>query len=96
MDPGDRTRRKVIPAGTPFTDLLVPIFRSGKLVYEIPPLEASRTLAGGQIQRLHPGIRRFLNPHQYPVGLEPRLHDLRTRLILEARDKLGGEGEAVL
>jgi len=26
-----------------------------------------------------------VNPHQYPVGLEKRLFDLRTRLVLEAR-----------
>jgi hypothetical protein len=26
-----------------------------------------------------------VNPHQYPVGLERNLFDVRTRLILEAR-----------
>jgi len=26
-----------------------------------------------------------VNPHQYPVGLERRLHDLRTDLVMSAR-----------
>jgi nicotinate phosphoribosyltransferase len=34
---------------------------------------------------LHPGIKRFANPHQYPVGLEASLHDVKTRLVLAAR-----------
>ncbi|HYH44968.1 MAG TPA: nicotinate phosphoribosyltransferase, partial [Thermoanaerobaculia bacterium] len=39
VDPGDLTRRKEIPAGTEHTDLLVPVFRQGKRVYEPPPLK---------------------------------------------------------
>jgi nicotinate phosphoribosyltransferase len=38
-----------------------------------------------QLSKVHPGIKRFVNPHQYPVGLERRLHELRTELILRAR-----------
>ena len=34
---------------------------------------------------LHPGIKRFDNPHQYPAGLESGLHELKTRLILAAK-----------
>jgi hypothetical protein len=30
-------------------------------------------------------VRRFVNPHRYPVGLEARLHALKQRLMLEAR-----------
>ncbi len=26
-----------------------------------------------------------MNPHQYPVGLERKLHDLKTALVLQAR-----------
>ncbi len=37
---------------------------------------------------LHGGIKRFLNPHQYPVGLELSLYDLKTELIFAAREKL--------
>ena len=85
VDPTDPTRRKVIPAGTPYEDLLVPIFRAGRCIYECPPLADVRTRTQQQLAALHAGIKRFLNPHQYPAGLEKGLHDLKTQLILEAR-----------
>jgi nicotinate phosphoribosyltransferase len=85
VDPGDLTRRKEIAANTAFEDLLVPVFRQGKRVYDPPPLEAVRRRVAEQLERFHPAIKRFVNPHQYPVGLEQGLFDLKTRLILEAR-----------
>jgi nicotinate phosphoribosyltransferase len=85
VDPLDPTRRREIPAGTPGEDLLVPIFRGGRRVYDPPPLAASRARAAEQLAGFHAGVKRFVNPHQFPVGLERRLYDLRTRLVLEAR-----------
>ena len=85
VDPLDPTRRKRIPAGTPFEDLLVPVLRGGRAIYDAPSLAASQRRARAQLQSLHPGIRRFVNPHQYPVGLSLPLHELKTRLVLEAR-----------
>jgi len=85
VDPLDPTRRKHIPAGTPYEDLLLPVVRAGRVVYEAPPLAAVQARAREQVGRLHPGIRRFVNPHQYPVGLALELHELKTRLVLEAR-----------
>jgi nicotinate phosphoribosyltransferase len=85
VDPLDPTRRKRIPAGTPFEDLLVPVMRAGRAIYDTPSLALSQRRARAQVQSLHPGIRRFVNPHQYPVGLSLPLHELKTRLVLEAR-----------
>ena len=85
IDPSDSTRHKQIAAGTAHVDLLVPVFRGGKLVYDVPPLDAARQRAREQLSRFHAGIRRLVNPHQYPVGLEQQLHKLKTKLILEAR-----------
>jgi nicotinate phosphoribosyltransferase len=85
VDPLDPTRRKRVPEGTPFEDLLVPVVRAGRPVYAPPPLEATRARARDEVARLHPGITRFVNPHQYPVGLSLELHELKTRLVLEAR-----------
>jgi nicotinate phosphoribosyltransferase len=34
---------------------------------------------------LDASIRRYLNPHVYPVGLEQALHEFRTQLMLEKR-----------
>lgn len=85
VDPTDATRRKHFPADTKHEDLLVPILRRGKLVYDLPSLDAVRARAQRQLAMLHPGIKRFDNPHQYPVGLELTLHEFKTKLILRAK-----------
>ncbi len=85
VDPVDPLRRREIPAGTKGEDLLVPIFRRGKRVYAPPPLAEVRARTGAQLARFHGGVKRFMNPHQFPVGLERRLHELRAQLVLEAR-----------
>jgi len=89
VDPTDLTRRKRVPPGTPHEDLLVPVFRRGELVYTPPSAAEARDRCRRQLEHLHPGIKRLLNPHRYPAGLEMRLHDLRTRLILETRENAG-------
>jgi nicotinate phosphoribosyltransferase len=48
-------------------------------------LEESRELARQEVTSLDTSIRRFLNPHVYPVGLEQGLHEFRTQLMLEKR-----------
>jgi nicotinate phosphoribosyltransferase len=85
VDPADPTRRKRIPPDTQFTDLLVPVLRTGKQVYDVPSLEDARSRARDQLSHLHPGIKRFVNPHQYPAGLERGLHELKMKLVLQAR-----------
>jgi nicotinate phosphoribosyltransferase len=85
VDPLDPTRRRAIPTATPYEDLLVPIFREGRRVYEVPSMEATRLRAAEQLAALAPGVRRFVNPHRYPVGLEAGLCDRRTEHILRLR-----------
>ncbi|GAA4399918.1 nicotinate phosphoribosyltransferase [Nibrella viscosa] len=88
IDPLDFTRRRKFDAGQPYEDLLVPIFRQGKLVYQQPDIHQVRARVQQQLAGLHPGVKRFVNPHTYPVGLERQLHELKTALIL----KLRGQG----
>jgi len=85
IDPLDMTRRKTIPKETRFSDLLVPIFRKGNCVYKSPALEEIRDFAKKNLAPFHFGIKRMLNPHRYPVGLEKSLFDLKTELILKLR-----------
>ena len=85
VDPLDPTRRKHLASGTPFEDLLVPVFKRGQQVYQSPPLTEIRQRTQNQLAMFHSGVKRFVNPHQYPVGLELGLHDLKTELILRAR-----------
>jgi nicotinate phosphoribosyltransferase len=94
VDPLDMTRRRAIAAGTPWEDLLVPVLRGGRSVYTPPPLAEVRRRAAEQLGRFHEGIKRFVYPHQYPAGLEAGLHELRTRMILEARRAADGDAAA--
>lgn len=85
VDPMDITHQRKIAASIHHRELLQPIFSAGKLVYETPALQTSRQTALTELNQFHQSIRRFLNPHKYPVGLEKRLYDLRTSLILKAK-----------
>jgi nicotinate phosphoribosyltransferase len=85
VDPLDPLRRRELPAGTPGEELLVPIFRADQRVYDPPPLADARARTGAQLAAFHAGVKRFMNPHQFPVGLERRLHDHRADLVLAAR-----------
>jgi nicotinate phosphoribosyltransferase len=85
VDVNDSTRRKQMPAAAAASDLLVPLLRAGQPAADAEPLEAIRQRVARGLERLHPTIRRFLNPHEYPVGLDVGLHELRQRMILDAR-----------
>jgi nicotinate phosphoribosyltransferase len=63
----------------------VPVFRGGRRVYDPPPLAEVRARTGAQLARFHAGVKRFMNPHEFPVGLERRLHETRADLVLAAR-----------
>ena len=85
VDPSDMTRRKQMPIDADAEDLLVPIFSHGERIYSLPSLPTLQERAASQLAGFHEGVKRLINPHAYPVGLEPGLFDLRNRLILEAR-----------
>jgi nicotinate phosphoribosyltransferase len=67
--------------------LLVDIWIEGKLVYELPSIEAMRERRKADVGRLDPGVRRLVNPHIYHVSLTQRLWDLKQELIRSAMDK---------
>ncbi len=85
VDPADSTRRLPIRPDTSFRELLEPVFRRGRRVLDLPTLAESRATAQREVQSLDPSVRRFLNPHSFPVGLEMGLYEFRTKLILEKR-----------
>jgi nicotinate phosphoribosyltransferase len=61
--------------------LLVEVLREGKLVDELPSLEAIRQRREADMNRLDPGVRRLTNPHIYHVSLTQGLWDLKHNLI---------------
>lgn len=87
IDPLDPTKQKVLKKGLASTDLLVPVFRDGKCVYDLPSIHEIRKKTQEELQRFPAGIKRFLNPHQYVVGMEKSLYDLKINLIKQIRSK---------
>ncbi len=85
VDEADPTCRKSFACDAASEDLLVPVMREGRVVYDPPALEDVRARSLAQVAAFGPPVTRFLNPHKYAVGLEKGLYDLRTRLILAAR-----------
>jgi nicotinate phosphoribosyltransferase len=63
-------------------------------VLDDEPISVLRDRARRELAKVHPGTRRFLNPHEYPVGLDPALHELRSRMIDEARQRTLAMSEA--
>ena len=86
VDPADAIRQKKVPAAVQSEDLLVPVMREGNLLGAAPRLEETRARAKRELSRLHPGLKRFTNPHLYPVGLEERLAATRTDMLLRAKE----------
>jgi len=87
VDPIDPTRCKNIASDLESHDLLVPIFRNGIQVYEEPLLNSIRENTRNELQGFHQGIKRFVNPHQYVVGMEKTLYDNKINLIKSVRKK---------
>lgn len=86
VDPMNPERQLVLPVDVEGEDLLVSIFKRGQLVYEPPTIHASREHARAQLALCHAGIRRFKNPHQYPVGLDHQLYFKKKQLIAQHRN----------
>jgi len=96
VDLGDGTRQSAIRKHWKGRDLLRSVVRLGQVTVEAEPLPKIRDRAQRELSRLHPSIRRFLHPHEYPVGLDIGLHELRTELIQAWRDsRLGPSNEGV-
>jgi nicotinate phosphoribosyltransferase len=85
VDPADPLRMRSIESDWSPQELVLPAMRAGVRVSPPPSLDEVRARARDQIGSLHPAIRRLLNPHLYPVGLEMRLHERRTALVVERR-----------
>lgn len=85
IDVWDSTKDFVIGANTPYEDLLQPIFREGKCVYALPPLPSIQLRTKQQLKSFSVNIQRFLNPHQYEVGMEKHIYEEKLQLIKNLR-----------
>lgn len=85
--PSDHTKYRTIHQRdiSSMEELHVDVLRDGKLVYDLPSLDAMRNQRQADIDRLDPGITRLVNPHIYHVSLSPDLWNLKQERIAEAR-----------
>lgn len=68
---------------TDFTvrELLVPIFKNGKCVYDLPKLDEIQSYCLQQIDLLWDEVKRFENPHTYYVDLSEKLWKIKQQLL---------------
>ena len=81
VNPLDASHEKKMKRGMPSKDLLAPIFRAGQLVYDLPSLPTIQSYTRQELATFPSGIKRFLNPHEYMVGMEKSLYTLKLDLI---------------
>ena len=81
----DQTKQMRLPQKAEAHDLLVPVMRGGRSVYNLPTLEEIRSHRMVELHYVSDATKRFDNPDQYRVGLEKLLHLQRENLIVERR-----------
>ncbi|WP_075883926.1 nicotinate phosphoribosyltransferase [Candidatus Protochlamydia sp. W-9] len=87
VDCSDFTKQKILKKGLFSRDLLQPIFRSGKRIYEQPSLNEIRQTTQRELSGFSNEVKKILNPHLYEVGIEESLHNLKMNLIKNIRDR---------
>jgi len=80
FDPEATWKRKTVYDFTA-RELLVPIFKDGKRVYDLPKLEDVRKYCLEQVESLWEEVKRFDNPHTYYVDLSQKLWDIKYDLL---------------
>ena len=80
FDPINTWKRKTV---TDFIarELHVPIFKQGKLVYELPSIHEIKKYCADQVETLWDEVKRFENPHNYYVDLSQKLWDIKHDLL---------------
>lgn len=65
--------------------MLKPVYDKGKRLEKALPLAEIRERRKQDVECLHPGIRRLMNPHIYHVSLSRKLWNMKQRLIDNVR-----------
>ncbi len=81
-DPKARWKKMKLKAGQyTVRELLVPIFRGGKCVYESPQVMDIRSYAKEELETLWDEYKRLINPASMPVDLSDDLYYLKERML---------------
>lgn len=88
IDPHDPVRRKELSPNLEQKPLLVQIFEKGKCIYDPPPLEQIQAFSRKELALFDNSIKRFQNPHSYPVGMESSLFQTKLNLVEKIKKRL--------
>ena len=80
FDPENTWKRRTVYNYTA-KELQVPIFKDGKLVYDLPKLDDIRAYCMQQVDTLWDEVKRFENPQTYYVDLSQKLWDVKYGLL---------------
>jgi nicotinate phosphoribosyltransferase len=72
---------KSYPKAFQMQELLVPVFKKGKLVYDTPSVQKIRKNTLQNLSQLDAAYKRFQNPHTYHVSLSSHLFKAKQRLL---------------
>lgn len=72
-------------------ELLIPIYKNGELVYNLPTLKDRQNYCNQEISTLYEEILRISHPHEYYVDLSDRLRELKNELINMHRNNIEGD-----
>ena len=81
FDPVETWKKKTVTNYTA-RELLVPIFKSGKCVYNAPHISDIQKYCRAEVDTLWEEVKRFENPHRYYVDLSQKLWDIKHDLLV--------------
>lgn len=82
FDPLETWKKTKIKGGTyELRELLVPIFRDGKCVYNSPSVMDIQAYCTSEKDTIWDETKRFYNPHQVYVDLSDRLYKIKADLL---------------
>jgi nicotinate phosphoribosyltransferase len=84
IDPIDELRRKALPPGS-FYKLLEPLSKAGETLWKRNSVLQIQAVTRENLEQLDDSSKRLLKPHNYPVGLQRELFELRNNLRRDYR-----------
>ena len=84
FDPEYTWKRKILDDFTA-EELLIPVFKGGKQVYNLPTLEEIRERCKKELNGMWDEVLRFENPHNYYVDLSEKLWKIKDEMIKSKR-----------
>lgn len=91
FDPHATWKKTLLQPGTyTLRELMVPVFISGKCVYNSPSVMEIREYCMKELDSLWDECRRLVNPHIVYVDLSQKLYNMKTRLLNKLTDNIKG------